>query len=421
VSVYRPKYTVKGEKKVSAIWWYKFTFAGQVIRESSKSNSKTVAKDAERARRREMELAINRIPKREKTPLFASAADLWLAGKSGLAETSKQRYKECVAVLKNEFGKRLVCDFDGNDIAEYQRKRLLEGLSGRTVNYEVGSLRGILRQFGLWGAIADRVHSLPERHDVGRALSVEDQAKLITAVGGSRSPALVPLFLLSLDTGMRAGEVRALRLRDLHLTWDKNQITSGDVIVPKSKTAAGTGRLIPLSKRVCASLTFWMGYFPKATPDSYLFAFYQVGIGGDSRAVTMYDVDLNRPMGSWRKGWLEACKRAGVSYRWHDLRHTFVTRLAERPDVSEQTVRALAGHVSNQMLQHYSHIRSQAKQAAIRTLEDQAGEPILPEHGQRIGQSSRDAQDETEANSLETNGGPGRIRTYDQRIMSPLL
>src|SRR5208283_3849309 len=92
--------------------------------------------------------------KREKTPLFASAADLWLAGKSGLAETSKQRYKECVAVLKEEFGKRLVCDFDGNDIAEYQRKRLAEGLSGRTVNYEVGSLRGILRQFGLWGAIA---------------------------------------------------------------------------------------------------------------------------------------------------------------------------------------------------------------------------------------------------------------------------
>jgi hypothetical protein len=28
---------------------------------------------------------------------------------------------------------------------------------------------------------------------------------------------------------------------------------------------------------------------------------------------------------------------------------------------------------------------------------------------------------EPEANSLKTNGGPGRIRTYDQRIMSPLL
>jgi hypothetical protein len=38
------------------------------------------------------------------------------------------------------------------------------------------------------------------------------------------------------------------------------------------------------------------------------------------------------------------------------------------------------------MLQHYSHIRSQAK-AAIRALEEQAIEPILREHGQRNGQS----------------------------------
>ncbi len=64
MSVYRPKYTVNGEKKVSGIYSYKFTFAGQVIRESSKSESKTIAKDAERVRRREMEQAINRIPKR---------------------------------------------------------------------------------------------------------------------------------------------------------------------------------------------------------------------------------------------------------------------------------------------------------------------------------------------------------------------
>jgi len=94
-------------------------------------------------------------------------------------------------------------------------------------------------------------------------------------------------------------------------------------------------------------------------------------------------------MGSWRKAWLAACERAEVRYRWHDLRHSFVTRLAERPDVSEQTIRSLAGHVSNQMLQRYSHIRSQAKQAAIRTLEEGAIEPILREHGQRNGQSEK--------------------------------
>jgi hypothetical protein len=73
------------------------------------------------------------------------------------------------------------------------------------------------------------------------------------------------------------------------------------------------------------------------------------------------------------------------------------------------------------MLQHYSHIRSHAKQAAIRTLEEQTIEPVLPRHGQRIGQSTKSPEEDMEAKSLETNGGPGRIRTYDQRIMSPLL
>jgi integrase len=362
---------VNGEKRVSNIWWYKFTFAGQVIRESSKSDSKTIAKDAESAPSRDgASDQSHTYSKRQKTPRFSAAADLWLAGKSGLAETSKQRYKECVVVLKKTFSKRLVCDFDGNDVVEYQSKRLAEGLSGRTAKYEVGCLRGILRQFELWGPIADRVRALPERHNVGRALSAADESKLIKAAGESRSPALLPLLLLSLDTGMRAGEVRALRLCDLRLTWDREQITNGEVIVAKSKTEAGTGRLIPLSRRACASLSLWVGYFPSVTPESYLFPLFQVGIGGDSRTVTMYDLDLTCPMGFWRKGWVEACKRAGLRYRWHGLRHSFVTRVAERPDVSEQTIRALAGHVSNQLLQRYSHIRSQAKQAAIRTLKE---------------------------------------------------
>ena len=159
-------------------WWYKFTIGGQLIRESAKTNSKSVAKGAELARRRELEQAYNHIPKRERVPLFSNAADLWLAGKTGLAPKSTERYEQCIPHLKAEFGKRLVCDIDANDVAEYQRKRLAAGVSNRTVNYEVGALRGVLRQFGLWGPIADRVRALPERHDVGRAVSAGDERNL---------------------------------------------------------------------------------------------------------------------------------------------------------------------------------------------------------------------------------------------------
>ena len=114
----------------------------------------------------------------------------------------------------------------------------------------------------------------------------------------------------------------------------------------------------------------------------------------------VYNVDPKRPMGSWRKAWLGACKNAGVRYRWHDLRHTFVSRLAESASVSEQTIRSLAGHVSRQMLEHYSHIRSHAKQAAIRCLEEPASEPVFEEAGHKIGHNPKMARGQEEAKSL---------------------
>jgi hypothetical protein len=79
------EFKLKGEMHMvyrrGRVWWYKFWFNGQLIRESANSGSKTVAREAEKARRRELELAVNRIPKRERVPLFSLAAQEWLAGK----------------------------------------------------------------------------------------------------------------------------------------------------------------------------------------------------------------------------------------------------------------------------------------------------------------------------------------------------
>ena len=400
------------------VWWYKFLFTGQLIRESARTNSRTVAKAAELARHRELELAFNRIPKRVRVPLLSHAANVWIAGKMGLASKSIKRYEQCISILKTEFGNRLTCDIDANDISDYQRKRLEAGVSNRTVNYEIGTLRGILKQYGVWSLIADRVRALRERHDVGRALSAEDERKLLSAAGKSRSPALLPLLVLSLDTGMRASEVQSLRQRDLRLNWSNETIVNGEVVVPKSKTPAGTGRLIPLSGRACACLTLWVARFPEATLDSYLFPYHKVGVAGNKRTVQIWDVDPSRPMGSWRKAWVLALKGAELRYRWHDLRHTFISRLAENAGVSEQTIRALAGHVSRQMLERYSHIRSQAKQAAIRALEEQSADGNFVEEGHNSVHSDANATPCDETKSLQTNGGPARIRTWDQRIMS---
>lgn len=142
----------------------------------------------------------------------------WLGSKT-LALKSLDRYRQCADNLIANFGKRLVCDVEAQDIAEYQRGRLAAGVANRTVNYEVGTLRGILKRFRLRSALADDVNSLGENHDVGKALSQTEEQALIDAASKSRAPALLPLLITSLDTGMRASEVRALRHGDLNLIW----------------------------------------------------------------------------------------------------------------------------------------------------------------------------------------------------------
>ena len=54
-----------------------------------------------------------------------------------------------MAHRKTEFGGRLICDFSHTDISSYQSRRLAAGKAPRIVNFEVGTLRGILKQFGL--------------------------------------------------------------------------------------------------------------------------------------------------------------------------------------------------------------------------------------------------------------------------------
>jgi integrase len=80
------------------------------------------------------------------------------------------------------------------------------------------------------------------------------------------------------------------------------------------------------------------------------------------------------------------------------MRHTFISRLAENASVSEQTIKALAGHLSRQMLERYSHIRSQAKQAAIQALEQPLIEPILQATGHKTGHSAANGYENEQAN-----------------------
>ena len=90
--------------------------------------------------------------------------------------------------------------------------------------------------------------------------------------------------------------------------------------------------------------------------------------------------DPTRPTKSWRTAWRHALKRAGFRCRFHDLRVTCITKLAES-QASDMTIMAIAGHVSQRMLEHYSRIRMEAKRQGLEAI---AGSRQAPDFGASI-------------------------------------
>jgi integrase len=85
----------------------------------------------------------------------------------------------------------------------------------------------------------------------------------------------------------------------------------------------------------------------------------------------LYDPTKPPSRWGWRRAWRNLVKEAGLGgLRPHDLRHHAITKLAESPEASEQTIMSIAGHVSREMLEHYSHVRQEAKRRAVESLDD---------------------------------------------------
>ena len=391
------------------VWWYKFRFAGQVIRESAKSESKTIAKDAERARRRELEESWNQIKRRKLPPLFSLAAADWLKTRTSIAPSTERSYKLAISQLTKDFGKQLLCDLSGEDLADYQTRRKRDGVSNRTVNLELGVLRSILRRYRMWEHIAADVDFLKESPSPGRALSHEEETRLLDAASKSRCRSLYPVVMLALNTGMRASEIRGLK-------WGQVDFLAKALTVGKSKTVAGTGRVIPLNPRAVTVLTHWRGVYRGVLPEHYVFPHEKYGLAGNDRKQCAYEIVPTEPTHRWKVAWESARKTAKVSCRFHDLRHTFISRLAES-QASDSTVMALAGHVSRTMMERYSHIRMEAKRRAV---DDLSGADFEPGVAQNWAQFFISEKSE-EAKLLKISGEPGRTRTYNPLIKSQLL
>jgi integrase len=348
------------------VWWYEFEFRGQRIRESSHSRTKSVAERIERERRRQLELGTVGLKEHKAPQMFSVVSKKWLETSKTHWSASNHRIESFnIGHLTPHFGRQLLSDISGDDVSRYQAARKAEGASPPTINMEVGTLRAILRKHRVWANIQPDVRMLKTRGEIGRALSADEQHRLLTACKNVRSRSLYPAFLLSLHTGLRNGELR-------HLRWHQIDFLEKQLTVGKGKTAGGEGRVIPMNDTAFKALEEWRRKFPDAGPAHYVFPTERYGIAGEEGylegKIVPYAIDPTKPIGSWKVAWTAARKAAKVQCRWHDARHSFVSRLAES-QASDATIMSLAGHLSRKMMERYSHTRAEAKRAAVSVLD----------------------------------------------------
>ena len=254
---------------------------------------------------------------------------------------------------------RLLLDIDAHTIARYQGQRLAEGASPKSINLEVGTLRGLLRHRELWTEGLRRdVRSLRVRDDHGIALTVGQERRLADACGVSRSRSLFPAFVVALQTGLRYSELRLLR-------WSQVDFLNAQLTVGQSKTAAGTGRVVPLNDRALGELKRWATGFSNRSREHYVFPAQLVGQGGG------YAIQPNKPIGSWKSAWARAKRVAQVKVRFHDLRHTACTRMLEGgvPLSVVATILGWSAATTAIMAKRYGHICDTARRSAVAVLE----------------------------------------------------
>jgi integrase len=341
-------------------WWYSFRFCGRFIQESAKTPSKTVAKEAEKTRRRELELGYNNITpenRNRRTMPFEEAADEYQTDYEVRHSPNAAKYsKYCIKHLTKNFGGQMLIEVTDQAVVSYQQKRLREGAAGKTINEEVGELLRIMGECG--DAVRVRLKrvkkiKLAEREDVGRALTAVEEGRVLEQAKASTSKHIYVSVVVALNTGLRDSEIR-------HLQWGQIDFFKQLLTVGKSKTAEGTGRTIPLNSELLKVLAAHEEWYEKnvgkPTVSHYVFPKGSHGKFDPAKAIT-----------SFKTAWNRVRREAKVKARFHDLRHTLITKLAES-GAGDETIMGIAGHVSRRMLSRYAHIRTEAKRKALESI-----------------------------------------------------
>ncbi len=304
------------------------------------------------------------------------------AKKLALAKTIDYRLKP----LLRAFGDRIVSEIRTADvedfIADLKKPRTVNGLPDRTLSTaSVNRSLELLRHMFNWAVGREYLDKTPfrrgteplirkEREDNKRRrrVSEEEEARLLQAA----PPYLRSMIVMALDTGMRRGEMLALRFSDID---SKKQLITLRGTTTKSRKT----RVVPISTARLESALKWL----RTDAD-----------GEEKPADTLvFSDETGEPIRNFRKTWVLTVLRAhsftphwrkqggwkhltaecqaqfqAIDLHWHDLRHECASRLLER-GVPLAQVRDLLGHASITTTERYDTQKLENLQTAAAELE----------------------------------------------------
>lgn len=266
-------------------------------------------------------------------------------------------------------------------IEGWRAKRLKEGKKPGAISRDEDNLIGVLSAAARWGVIpANPLRGMRrlklDRAGKPRYLSPAEEAALMAAVDGREEELraardrfnawrhergyeefpnlrecpfadhVKPMILISMNTGLRRGELFGLRWADLELEGPSPLITVRGEIAKSGRT-----RHVPMNAMARKTFAAWLTMAPKGEH-----VFTSKVTGGQFDHVNT--------------AWRAILKAAGLQglFRWHDMRHHFASQLVQR-GVDLNTVRELLGHADLKMTLRYAHLAPKNTAAAVALLD----------------------------------------------------
>lgn len=258
------------------------------------------------------------------------------------SEGTAKRYRNLLkTAILPRLGSLTLKEATAGQIQKYADGRLKE-VSPASTRQELMFLSGMFRE-AMKRDIIDRnplvrVDKPSISNLIVRYLDHDEEKRLLAF---AREP-LRSAIRISIHSGLRDGELR-------NLTWADVRLRERAIVVRNTKSKRD--RIVPMSR----TLYELLDQMPRHIKSPYVITNTDTG--------TKYDHFNNT---AWKKALVDA----GVkNFRWHDLRHTFGSRLAQA-GVPILTIKELMGHSQITVTMRYAHLAPSNLQTAVTVLDE---------------------------------------------------